>query len=518
MISSQLNDIAGIYLRLSNEDEKIGESGSITNQREILKKYAKDNALRVVEEYIDDGFSGTSFDRPSFKRMLEDIKRNKINVVITKDMSRLGREHIETCFYIEKFFPENNVRYISVLDGLDTSIDNGISDITPFKAVINDMYAKDISKKVRSAKRSRAEAGKYMGTYAPYGYKKSPEDKNKLIIDEDVAPVVKKIFELGARGVPPMKISYILNDENIVTPSEIVGNKHARTNEFTRNGWKYSVIARMLQNELYIGNLTMGKTRKLNYKSKKILQVEKDSWIISKNTHEAIIDEKTFDQVQIHVNNRRGTKTKTYDVLLKGLLSCKECGKKLSVIPYTNKGGKMTLYFRCNTYAVSPKSRYCTPHTANADKLTQAIIDAVKDRCRKYIDESSIIKISEIKKSVNVENNKDKELDNLNKQIKILNIKIDKIYDDKLNDLLKENDFQRLYNTYTLQRIGIEEKVKLLANKKVEQVAKIDVNKITKKFLSMEDISRTMLAMLVSKVEMSQDKQIYIHYKFNELN
>ena len=173
MISSQkINSRAGIYLRLSNEDDdkdKKEESGSITNQRALLTKYAEKNGIRIIDEYVDDGYSGTSFDRPDFKRMLQDIKRNKIDVVITKDMSRLGREHIDTCYYIEKFFPENNIRYISILDGIDTAIDDGLNDITPFKAVLNDMYAKDISKKIRSIKKNRAEAGLYMGTYAPYG-------------------------------------------------------------------------------------------------------------------------------------------------------------------------------------------------------------------------------------------------------------------------------------------------------------------------------------------------------------
>ena len=239
MIGSQINSRAGIYLRLSNEDDdkekdRKEESGSITNQRALLTKYAQKNGIRIIDEYVDDGYSGTSFDRPDFKRMLEDIKKKRIDVVITKDMSRLGREHIDTCFYIEKFFPENNIRYISILDGIDTAIDDGINDITPFKAVLNDMYAKDISKKIRSIKRNRAEAGLYMGTYAPYGYKKNPENKNQLIVDPEVAPIVRRIFEYGAKGIAPMQIAYILTNENIPTPSSVVGNQHSRKNEFKR--------------------------------------------------------------------------------------------------------------------------------------------------------------------------------------------------------------------------------------------------------------------------------------------
>jgi len=521
MIGSQINCRAGLYLRLSNEDDnkrEKEESGSITNQRALLTKYAQKNGIRIIDEYIDDGYSGTSFDRPNFKRMLEDIKRNRIDVVITKDMSRLGREHIDTCFYIEKFFPENNIRYISVLDGIDTALDDGINDITPFKAVLNDMYAKDISKKIRSVKRNRAEAGLYMGTYAPYGYKKDPENKNHLIIDQEVAPIVKRIFEYGARGIAPMQIAYILSRENIPTPATVVGNKHSRRNEFLRKDWKANVIRRMLENELYIGNMVLGKSKKVNYKSKKIVQLKQDQWLITKNTHDPIVSKEIFQQAKLHLASRKLTRTKEHTPILKGMITCKECGKKLGIIPYKNKSGKTILYFRCNTYASSPLSRYCTPHTNNIEKVTEIVVERIKETCQKYMDEKKFQKIAKdniIEKTL--EEERILKVQSLKNELRGLENKIDRIYDDKLNEIISEKDFTRLYDNYSEKRKEIEQKIKEVEKQEINEYEKVDIDKIVKEFINMKEITPDMIVRLVSKIELSQDKEIFIHYRFKEL-
>lgn len=522
MIGSQrINNRAGIYLRLSNEDldkNEKEESMSITNQRALLTRYAERNGIRIIDEYVDDGFSGTNFDRPEFQRMLEDLKRNKIDVIMTKDMSRLGRDYINTCYYIEKFFPENNIRYISILDGLDTAIDDGLNDITPFKAVLNDMYSKDISKKIRSIKKTRAEAGLYMGTYAPYGYKKDPENKNHLIIDQEVAPIIRKIFAYGAEGIAPMQIAYKLTAENIPTPSSVIGNKHSRKNEFTRKDWNAHVIRRMLRNELYIGNLVLGRSKKLSYKSKKIVQVEKENWIINKNTHEPIVSQEIFDMAQLHLDSRQVTRERVHNPLLKGLVTCKECGKKLSIMASKDRKGNTILYFRCNTYASSPLSRYCTPHNNNIDKLTEVVINQIKVTCLKYMDEKKLKKVA---KEKTISRNKQEEnklkRESLVRQIKNLETKIDKIYDDKLNGIIAQNDFKRMYDGYVQQRIKLGEQLNDLITQKEEIDNRLDLDKIVKDFVSMKKITSTIIAMLVSKIEITQNKEVYIHYRFKEL-
>lgn len=521
MSSQKINSRAGIYLRLSNEDDdkdKKEESGSITNQRALLTKYAEKNGIRIIDEYVDDGYSGTSFDRPDFKRMLQDIKRNKIDVVITKDMSRLGREHIDTCYYIEKFFPENNIRYISILDGIDTAIDDGLNDITPFKAVLNDMYAKDISKKIRSIKKNRAEAGLYMGTYAPYGYVKDPENKNHLIIDQEVAPIIRRIFAYGAEGMAPMQIAYKLTAEQIPTPSVVIGNKHSRRNEFTRKDWSAHVVRRMLRNELYIGNLISGRSKKLSYKSRKVVQVSKENWIINKNTHEPIVSQEIFDMAQLHLDNRQITRERVHNPLLKGMVTCKECGKKLSIMASKDRKGNTILYFRCNTYASSPLSRYCTPHNNNIDKLTEVVVNKIKETCLKYIDEKKLKNVAKEKtmnKNKQEENKLKREL--LERQLKNIETKIDSIYDDKLNGIIAQNDFKRMYDGYVNQRIQIERQIQDFKNQKEEIEDRLDLDKIVKDFISMKNITSTIITMLVSKIEITQNKEVYIHYRFKEL-
>lgn len=527
MIGNQLNNKrVGLYLRLSNEDYNKGESSSIINQREMLTKYCKEIGLTVIDEYVDDGYSGTNFDRPAFKRMLKDLEFKKIDTIITKDMSRLGREHIDTCYYIEKYFPENNIRYISLLDGMDSAIDNGLNDLTPFKAILNDMYAKDISKKVRSSKRVRAEAGLYMGTFTPYGYIKNPENKNHLIIDIRVSNIVKRIFDMGAEGISPMQISFKLMEDNIPSPSEILGNKHYRPNEFTRVGWHSEVVRRMLTNEVYIGNLVMGRTKKLNYKSKRILQVPENEWLITKNTHEAIIDEDVFKKARIHLDARKRTRRRVstselpeYNNILRGIIGCKECGKKFGMIPFKNKSGKKTIYFRCNTYGTNTRAKYCTPHTNNAEKLTKIIIEVVRNKCVNYIDESKLKKIAQTKlEKIEKETEKEKQIKSITKQVNIIVNKIDRMLDEKLELKISEEDFNRVYYKYDKQRKELEKELKEIEIKSSKENNKVDCKKIVKEFIKLKEITPTMLLMLVSKVEISQQREVYITYRFDELN
>ncbi len=247
MIFNNSNEYScALYCRLSNEDELNGESQSITNQKDLLEKYTKENNLNIYDTYIDDGFSGTNFERPDFQRMIRDIESKKVNMVIVKDSSRLGRDYIQFGEYIEKYFPKNNIRVISILDNYDSAIDNGVSDTLPFKAVMNDFYAKDTSKKVRSTKVKNAKNGLFMGRYAPFGYVKSSSDKHKLEIDEESAKIVHEIFELFVNGKSPLQISYLMTKRKIPTPSQFMSMQKQS------ESWYPSVIRKILKNEMYI--------------------------------------------------------------------------------------------------------------------------------------------------------------------------------------------------------------------------------------------------------------------------
>ena len=258
----------GAYIRLSREDGDKLESESITNQRNIITSFIEENGYTLYKEYIDDGYSGTSFDRPGFNKLLKDIEDKKVNMIITKDLSRFGRDYIKTGYYIEHFFPENMIRYISILDNIDTFVDGTQNDIMPFKSLLNDMYAKDISKKIRSVFHNKMANGQYMATYAPYGYYKDNTKKGALCVDESVRHIVVRIFNLFISGMPAYSIAKTLTKEGVESPAVHnnikIGNKSKNFGQ-----WSPYVIKNMLKNETYIGSVVQGKTKKINYKSKK---------------------------------------------------------------------------------------------------------------------------------------------------------------------------------------------------------------------------------------------------------
>ena len=284
-----------IYIRLSKEDVDRGydESESIKNQRDLLTEYAKKfgGGYNLVEIYIDQGFTGTNFNRPAFQRMIRDIELGKINMVITKDLSRLGRDYIETGEYIEKWFPENNIRYVSVTDGIDTFVpNNGNNDIAPFKSILNDMYSKDLSKKIRTALHTMQKQGKWVGGKTAIGYMRDQNDKNKLIICEPEADIVKTIFNMAYSGNNISVIRDYLNTNNIPTANQIRYNKMAF--------WENKTIKNILKNEVYIGNTIQNKRSRISYKNRKLKSNPQEQWNIVENTHEPIIDRQVFDKVQ----------------------------------------------------------------------------------------------------------------------------------------------------------------------------------------------------------------------------
>lgn len=522
--------IAGLYERLSNENIEVGngevietkedeqESGSISTQKLFLRNFCKDNNIQVYDDYTDDGVSGATFDRPDFNRMIKDIENKKINLIIVKDLSRFGRLSSKISYYLEEFFIEKGVRFIAVTDDIDTGHIETSEEMVQFKAFFNEWFLRDTSRKVRNGKKTRAKEGKVMTTYPTYGYKKDPLDYNHYVIDQDIAPIVRRIFMLARNGMTPTEIGKILTDERTLVPSEIVGNAHTRKDRIKR-GWNRNTVKRILQNVTYLGWVSNGNTKKINYKSKKTMIMPKEDRIIVENMHTPIIDEETFNIVQDMIKSRTGVRTKSYDWLLKGLVCCKECGKKLSLVPQKHPN-KTTFYLRCNTYATNTHLGLCTPHSNNLEKVTDFVIEQIKSRCREFLNEEKYTKIANTSKDKIIKNrfNVKNEILILEKKVKDINKRIDKLYEDKYNGLFEDEDFTRLYSKQIESRKQAEERIKQLQELEEKEDSSIDINKLVRDFVNMEEITRTMLVSLVDKIEISENKEITIYYKFNILN
>ena len=517
-ISNPMDYHVALYIRLSKEDENKGPSQSVQNQESLLREFVEQHRLSVFDTYVDDGWSGTSFDRPNFQRMISDIEAQKVNMVITKDLSRLGRDYIMTGHYMERYFPEHRVRYISLLDGIDTGVDSTANDITPFRAIMNDMYAKDISKKIKSVKRDKQRKGQFIGGKPMYGYKMHPTEKNKIVIDEKAAPVVQRIFSLALSGMSCRKIATTLNEEGIPTPATYANLSVARPGPYS-GLWSSERIADMLKNETYIGNMVQGRTVKISYKSKKCLRQSPENWVVVEGTHEPIIDPETFQKVQMLVNSRKYTRSRTYDFLLKGLIFCHECGYPMAVLNRKNAAGEDRLYFVCRTYQRFTKAGICTCHSIKEETVNKAVLTKVRDVCQTYLNPDALCPIAaEAVENASKAASCEAEIQALQSKITALTTNLDQMYMDRLNGLLSEEDFQRIYQKVKMDRTVLEERLKNLQEQAKQPVSAEEKAKaLVKQFLDSALSSRELLVSLIERVELTEEKEIIIKFRFHEL-
>ena len=510
----------GLYIRLSRDDGNI-ESDSIVSQRSLLNQYVKENNYIVVDEYVDDGFSGTNFDRPAFKEMMKDIKLGKINMIITKDMSRLGRDYIGTGELIEKYFPNNNIRYIAINDGIDTFIDNTNNDIAPFKAIMNDMYAKDISKKIKSSLHSRMKDGLYVSGRCPFGYQKDPDNKNHLVVNVEQANVVKLIFDLALKGKTCHYIAQYLTKRKIKTPASYynyVWNTKCSNKCISQECgvWVDTTIKSILTNRIYVGDSVQGKTKKINYKLKKTVKNNPNDYIIVNNTHEAIINRDKFNYVQaiLPKNVKRPEKKRFY--LLDGLLYCGDCKHRIT-IRYQNKTGRS--YTTCDYYRTYSKYLVCTTHTNNYEVLENVILVNVREVCKKYLDKNKIK--DSIRDIEFIDNNL-----KIKKQIKSLELindkliqSLDKTYMDMLKGIIDEEQYIRVNENLKQEIEDNKSNIDNLKNENSES-NKIDnkmIEKYINEFLSLENPTRELIVNLVEKIYIYQDKTIDIIFTFKDV-
>ena len=521
--------ITALYLRLSKDDGDKEESESISNQRKILRAFAEENKIIVYDEYVDDGFSGTNFDRPDFKRMMNDIKNKKINMVITKSLSRLGRDYIETGRLIEKFFPENDIRYIAILDDVDTLLDSS-TDFVALKNLMNDFYAKETSKNVKKTKnRKRKNDGFYYISQAPFGYKKI-DVKGNLEIVEDQAKLIRRIYKEFKEGKGTYQIAQMLNREGILTPGLQMKLPVAVKNETPITKiWDCTQVRRILQNPVYIGTVVQNKTRKISYKSKKKINTPKDEYLYMENHHQPIIDLETWYIVQKIFEDKEDQRISENDELLKPFLYCAHCHNHLSIAHrkrHYKSGDKIDTYIICSTANSVKSNRICFRQYNTYHIVEEKVLDNIRETIKHYFETFDDDKAFEVllnnQKGREELDNKikknDAELANINEKIQIL-------YNDRLNKLIEESDFILFSEGLKVQREKalnikkeLEEELAVFNMQEVKTKIKDTMKETMKQLAQGAEFTKEVLTQLVKRIEIDKDKNINIQYNFLELN
>jgi DNA invertase Pin-like site-specific DNA recombinase len=455
--------ITALYCRLSRDDELQGDSNSIKNQKSILKKYADDNGFINTEFFVDDGVSGTTFDRPGFQRMIAEMDAGRIGTIIVKDMSRLGRDYLKVGYYTEIVFPNAEVRFIAINNGVD-SANQQDSDFTPFLNIINEWYAKDTSKKIRAVFKAKGESGKPLCTTPPFGYKKDPDDNNHWIVDEDAAKVVKHIFQLCIEGYGPTQIAHKLKDEEIFTPSyyfKSIGLYPTALITEEPCKWSARTVANILDKQEYLGHTINFKTRRKSYKIKKKIDNDPSEWKVFKNKHEAIIDEDTFQTVQRIRNGRRKRTPLGEMPILSGMVYCADCGAKLYQVRSKDWNHDKE-YMVCATYRKRGKHN-CTSHqirNIDIEKALLYMIQQVTSFARDYQDEF----VEVVTKTNNKELDKKmreykKELEQSQARVSKLDFFIQRLYEDNVEGKVSDEQFIKMSSTYEKEQQTLSSRI-----------------------------------------------------------
>lgn len=517
-------------MRLSREDEDAtNESASIQTQRKMLRSYANENSFFVYDEYIDDGWSGTNFDRPGFQKMIHDIESGYVNMVITKDLSRLGRDYITAGQYTEMYFPEHQVRYIAINDGYDSL--NPFNDIAPFKHVINEMYARDTSKKIRSAITTKMKEGNFIGNFPPYGYAKDPQNKNHLVIDYEVAPVVREMFAMAEHGYRPGEIAKIFNDRKIATPAVYRCMKHPNLNienYSERKEWTSSIVCKMLRNIVYLGHMAQGKTNKVSFKSKITLVKPKDEWYLVKNTHDPLITQETFDNVRNRSVARKNDHNKGFRNIFSGIAKCMDCGRNMSTTGTRKKEAIANL--TCGGYKLYG-SKECSNHFIDYQTLYDVVLKDIQSQI--CLTEEDKLEILESLEHEQREDNEELEIkrtiEDLNSKAREFDIIIQRLYEDNMSGKINDDRFKRLLDTYENQQKDITSRIEMLSRMTEptpEKKAYQDFFLLLKDITEVKELTTDLLHKLIDYIEIGQGyfedvdshkikhQSIKIHYKF----
>ncbi len=511
----------GIYMRLSRDDEKSGESMSIEHQRIILQKYVAEQGGTVIDEYIDDGWSGTNFDRPAVKKMLEDARTGKIDAIVVKDLSRFGRNYIQVGQYIDYIFPAYGIRFIAINDNVDTADRSSTAmDMMPIMNVFNEWHAANTSKKIRAVIEANQRAGKYTNSVYPYGYKAGADENRTALIDEEAAEIVRQIFNLRVEGNSVRTIAKILTDEGIENPAthftRLDGKKADRQ---ISPCWCAKTVSWILSNQTYIGNTVQHKTTSVSYKNHKIINIPESGQIIKENAHEAIISRELWDKVQaINKSVSRGKKDKSNKVhALSGLLVCPDCGKKLKI--KSTRNGQA--YFYCRTY-IDLGKKYCASHS-----IAERDIESIVKRDIQSLSNGVVINEEKLRENFIKERAKSGERNRYSdeKQLKAHKIRLaelDKLissaFEEKVLGSLPESVCTGLCEKYQNERVAVEDDIAKIkkrlseADKEEEDVDEY-IRRI-KAYCNCESLSREMCLQLINYITVGE-KEINIYYNFS---
>lgn len=531
---NQKKFLAAMYLRLSRDDSDVGEvtdrggsikseSNSIGNQRELIRAYIHDHEdIELYDIYIDDGFSGSNFDRPEFKRMINDMEAGKVNCIIVKDLSRFGRDYIESGRYIQKIFPSLGVRFIAITDHFDSfHADAGESGIVlPVKNFINDSYCRDISMKVKSQLEVKRKNGECISAFAPYGYKKAEYDKNQLVVDEYAAEIVKKIYSWKMEGLAVSAIAGKLNELGILSPKEYkksVGiNFQGGFSGAGTSKWSGITVKRILTNEIYLGHLVQGKTEKINYKLKKSVEKPETEWIRVENTHEAIISEDNFQIVQnlLQVDSRVSPALEK-NSLFSGLLFCGDCGEQM--IRRVNRyKGKQKIYYICST---KNRGEGCTRHSILEDTLVSLIMEAVKKYANCFLEEKILFEKS-LELEANFESivHYDREIERLRKEQDKYYSLCTALHEDLRKGVVTKEEFERLHGEFQRKAEKYEEarKKQEATIKKMFKTGVLSAGRLKamQDVVELKEIDRYTLSSMVKKISVFENQRVEIEFNF----
>ena len=499
-------EITALYCRLSQDDKQEGDSNSIINQKKILKKYALDRGYTNIQFYIDDGVSGTTFNRAGFQSMIADVEAGKVKRVIVKDMSRLGRDYLQVGMYTEIFFPEHDVHFIAVNDGVDSNQED--NEFTPFRNIINEWYAKDTSKKIRAVKRSKGMAGEHIGSHPPYGYMKNPENKKEWIIDEEAAEVVREIFRLCVGGYGPTRIAHILTERKILCPTYYAlekGGKPRTALPADKYTWNGPVVAKILDRMDYLGHTVNFKTHVKSYKVHKTIYNSPDQWKVFEGTHEAIIDKETFEIVQkIRAGKRRPTRMGEMP-MFSGLLYCADCGRKLSFHRKADEPAEKHHYL-CENYRSNTAN--CTMHYIRNVVVERIVLENLKEVIQyvsNYEDEFvQMIMDSDMRQRNRELAQKKKRLAEIQKRIGELDTIFQRIYEDNIIGKLSDERFMKMSKGYEDEQHTLQtEANEIQSELQQEEKKSVDVKRflaIVKKYTDLTELTPEILREFIDKI------------------
>lgn len=503
--------IAGLYFRLSQEDERQGESASIDNQRTMLRKYAEEHSFEIHDEYIDDGISGTTFQRPGVQRLLDDAKTGIINTIIVKDLSRFGRNYIEVGQYIDYVFPAFGIRFIAIQDNVDTeNRDSGSMEMMPIMNVFNEWHAANTSKKIRAVRRANAKEGIYTAKKASYGYKMGTDKKRAPVIDEETAPIVRRIFEMYASGLSPNKISEVLNLEGIPSPA---------TYAYTHNGqkpkpnvmglWTAVTIREMLNKIIYIGHMPQLRWTSTSYKNHKRFRKDENEWSVVYNNHEPIISQELWDRVQ---ERKKSVATGRKTIIgfthpLSGFLFCADCGGKMKLCTSIGRNSKRRFYFDCG-YHLRYGKAYCFSHYIAASVLEEIVLDDIRTMAQRIVLDEKSIREEFVRRNAELADEavkkNQKELQSKQKRAEELTRLIQTAYEDRVKGKIPEDICIGFIEKYSLEQKSIATEIediqkRLIATETTRNSADDFIRDI-KKYFDAPELTREMCYELIDRI------------------